>query len=92
MPSIVEFAFSIGAGIALGSFYFTLLFYAVRLHLSGAALIPIAGLHLLRFSLAGVGFWLAAQQGAAVLLFVMLGFLLARVAVQHWSQWKGQEG
>ena len=70
-------------GTALGTLYFILLFASVRKRISRSALTSIAGLYMLRYMIAVAGFWLIAQQGARPLIAALLGFLVARLFVQH---------
>ena len=72
-------------GMALGSGYFLLLLYSVRRHAAQEKTLRLLPLHLLRLGAAGLFFWLIAQQGALALLLALLGFLIARVAVQRWA-------
>jgi F1F0 ATPase subunit 2 len=72
------------AGGALGAVYFVSLLWAVRLHASRAASIRIIPLSILRLATAVSAFWIVAQQGALPLLVTLLGFLIARLAIQHW--------
>jgi len=71
------------AGAALGAFYFVLLLQAVRLYAAQAAAIRIIPLHIMRFAAAVWAFWVIAQQGALPLLLSLLGFLIARIAIQR---------
>lgn len=73
------------AGIALGAFYFILLLRTVRLHASQAAVSQIIPLYLLRFVMVVTTFWFIAQQGTAPLLLALLGFVMARFIIQHWT-------
>ena len=70
------------AGAALGAFHFVLLLRTVRLQVSQAAPIRIIPLYLMRLAVAVSAFWIFAQQGALPVLFALLGFLIARIAVQ----------
>ena len=72
------------AGGALGAVHFVLLLGTVRQHVSQAAAIRIIPLYLMRLALAVSAFWIFAQQGALPVLFALLGFLIARIAVQRW--------
>jgi F1F0 ATPase subunit 2 len=65
-------------GALLGASYFAALRLNVERYLSGRSPGPAVALHLGRLLLAGVGFALIAQAGAAPLLGALLGFLLAR--------------
>lgn len=71
------------AGAAIGTAYFVLLLRAVRTHAGQVTTIRIIPLYLLRLALAGSAFWVIAQQGAAPLVLALLGFVLARTAVQR---------
>ena len=73
------------AGGALGMFYFVLLLQTVRMHAAQEMAIQIIPLYIIRLVVAIPVFWLIAQQGAAALLFALLGFLVARFVVQYWS-------
>ena len=81
----LEVLLYLAAGGLLGTAYFVLLFRAVSLHTAQAPVVQILPLYLLRFAAAGAAFWALAQQGALPLLTALLGFLLARVAVQRWK-------
>jgi F1F0 ATPase subunit 2 len=78
-----EAAFYLAAGAVLGTAYFVLLLRAVRAHAGQGAAGRLISLYLLRLALAGSAFWMIVQQGAAPLLLAVLGFVLARTAVQH---------
>ena len=65
-------------GLLLGAGYFAALRWNVERYLSGRAPGPAVAFHLGRLLVAGVGFVLIAQAGAAPLLGALLGFLLAR--------------
>jgi len=69
-------------GAALGVSYFLLLLRSVRLHASQAPAVRVAPLYLIRIGAAVSAFWLIAQHGALPLLLALLGFLVARIAVQ----------
>ena len=71
-------------GAILGSFYFGVLLWTVRLHTLQAAASRVIPLYLVRLAAAGVAFWVVAQQGALPLLITLLGFLIARIAMQRW--------
>jgi F1F0 ATPase subunit 2 len=78
-----EAAVYLAAGAVLGTAYFVLLLRAVRAHAGRGATSRVVSLYFLRLALAGSAFWVIAQQGAAPLLLAMLGFVLARTAVQR---------
>jgi F1F0 ATPase subunit 2 len=82
--SPTDVALYLTAGVALGAAYFVLLLRTVRLHASQAAAIRIIPLYFVRFAAAVSAFWIIAQQGAFPLLLALLGFLIARIVIQHW--------
>jgi N-ATPase, AtpR subunit len=75
---------SLAAGVALGVFYFTVMYRAVCLQAARTAAAKIVLLTLLRVGAALIVFWVIALQGALPLLLGLLGFLLARFLAQHW--------
>ena len=85
---LTEASLYLAAGIVLGAIYLALLLRTVRLQASLAAAVRFIPLHFLRFALGVSGFWLVAQQGAGPLLLVLLGFLIARIAVQRRIVWE----
>ena len=70
-------------GALLGGAYFFLLFRALRLHLRQVATMRVVPLHLIRFGLVLVTFWVIVQAGAIPLLLAFIGFLAARFWVQR---------
>ena len=78
-----EVPFYLTAGAVLGTAYFVLLLRAVRACAGQGATSRLISLYFLRLALAGSAFWVIAQQGAAPLLLALLGFVLARTAVQR---------
>lgn len=74
------------AGASLGLVYFAILQWTVRLFAGGAGGSLVVPLYAVRIAAAVLVFWLVAQQGALPLLLVLLGFLIARIAVQRWSK------
>jgi F1F0 ATPase subunit 2 len=74
------------AGATLGLVYFAMLQWTVRLFTDGAGGSFVLPLYAVRIAAAVLVFWLVAQQGALPLLLVLLGFLIARIAVQRWGK------
>lgn len=81
--SAIDIAIYLGAGALLGALYFALVFQTARLHAAQATASRIVPLYLLRIASAVAAFWFIAQQGAMPLLTALLGFLVARFAVQR---------
>jgi F1F0 ATPase subunit 2 len=81
MPTLPEALGWILAGAALGAVYLYLVGRTVAALASPAARKAAVGYLVLRFALAVAAFWLAAQSGAAPLLMMFAGFLLARTAL-----------
>ena len=81
--AVADAGFFLFAGAALGALYFLMLREAARLLAAGGGALRAAPLHAARFAVAGTGFWLAAQNGAAALLATLAGFVLARVVVMR---------
>lgn len=71
------------AGMMLGAIYFLLLGRTIRMHASGMNAFRVIPLYGLRVAGAVAGFWMIAQQGALPLLAALMGFVVARVAVQR---------
>lgn len=68
------------AGIALGAVYLGLIRYSVHALIGGSGLGVV--LHMvLRLGLAGVAFFVAAQQGALALILLLCGFVIVRTVV-----------
>ncbi|MHA1560244.1 MAG: N-ATPase subunit AtpR [Alphaproteobacteria bacterium] len=80
----LDIALYIAAGLALGVFYFYLLYRTVRLHVANTAASRILPLYLIRIVLVVAVLWVIAQQGAMPLLLATLGFLIARLSAQRW--------
>lgn len=78
----IDLAMFLGAGAALGTLYFMLVYRTVRLHAIRATATHIVPLYLMRVALAVAVFWVIAQQGAMPLLLALLGFVIARMIVQ----------
>ena len=73
----------LAAGLALGLVWLLLLRRSVRLVAGGGSLPLTLGLFVLRLALAASVLWVAAQAGAAPLLAVLAGFVIARTLMQR---------
>lgn len=71
----------LGLGGCVGTVFFLSLRNMVRTVQSGAPIYLTVVFGVLRVGVAGVLFWLAAQQGAMPVLMMLLGFLAARQVV-----------
>jgi F1F0 ATPase subunit 2 len=83
-----DVALYLAAGVALGAVYFVLLLRTVHLYASQGAAVRFMALCVLRFATAASAFWVIAQRGAMPLLLALLGFLVARIAIQFWTKWE----
>jgi len=82
-----EVVLFLAAGALLGAIYFGLLGWTVRLHAAQAPAARVIPLYLVRLAVAVGAFWLIAQHGALPLLLALLGFVISRMATQHWLRW-----
>ncbi|NMM46546.1 hypothetical protein HH303_18795 [Rhodospirillaceae bacterium KN72] len=82
LAAILGFLPYLGAGLALGVVYFLVLYKSVRLHTADASAGRMIGLFLLRVALALAVFYPFARIGAGPLLAALVGFMIARFAVQ----------
>jgi hypothetical protein len=78
VPSLPETVAWLVAGAALGAVYLFLIGRTIAAMAPPAARVSAAAWLVLRLALAACLFWLAAQRGAAPLVLLLAGFLLAR--------------
>jgi N-ATPase, AtpR subunit len=79
----LEIPIAVMAGLAGGTAYFLVLAQSVRMHLAGASIFHQIICLVIRVTIAGALFWIAAQFGALVLLATLASFIGSRFVVQH---------
>ena len=83
MIDATDVAVYVAAGAFVGAVYFLLLLWTVNVYTRQVVAVPVSSLYVARVAMAVSAFWMIAQQGAAPLLFALLGFLIARSVVQR---------
>lgn len=83
MIDATDVAVYVTAGAFVGAVYFLLLLWTVNVYTGQVVAIPVSSLYVVRIAMAVAAFWMIAQQGAAPLLFALLGFLIARSVIRR---------